>query len=433
MQPVKEKIKGIKYSLAFEVESADVEAELEKQLLKFAETHEEKGFRKGHVPLSVIRSKYENHFLNDTLNDTINKCMNEYYKAKNINPAAMPNIKIDNFVRGEKLKFSAEFEIVPEIKPIDFSKITIEKQVAKAGDKEINDSLKNIAESRYTLSEITEDRKTKKGDTVDINFVGSIDGVEFKGGKGDNYPLELGSGTFIPGFEDQLIGHKKGDNIDVNVEFPKDYGSKELAGKKALFKVKINSLKEKNIPEINDDFAKSLNRKDLADLKTYIKELLENTYETSSKNLMKDALLDKLTDEKVDIPESLVNQEVEYMLYQFKASSAQKLDEKAENKKRDEFKKDAIQRVKLGLILADVGKRENIQVDRADINNAIMQETYKYPTQSQQIIDYYSKNKQAEDMLKAEIFENKVLDLILSKVKTKEKSVDPSALTRKVK
>ena len=227
MQPVKEKIKGIKYSLAFEVESADVEAELEKQLLKFAETHEEKGFRKGHVPLSVIRSKYENHFLNDTLNDTINKCMNEYYKAKNINPAAMPNIKIDNFVRGEKLKFSAEFEIVPEIKPIDFSKITIEKQVAKAGDKEINDSLKNIAESRYTLSEITEDRKTKKGDTVDINFVGSIDGVEFKGGKGDNYPLELGSGTFIPGFEDQLIGHKKGDNIDVNVEFPKDYGSKE--------------------------------------------------------------------------------------------------------------------------------------------------------------------------------------------------------------
>ena len=431
MQSVKEKIKGIKYELSFEIPVDEFEAKLTAQLEEFAKNHEEKGFRKGHVPMDVIRQKYEGHFVGDVINGLINDTLVKYCEDKKINPATAPNVQVDSFVRGEPLKFSANFEILPEIKDIDFSKISVEKKVAKATDKEVDEAIQNIANSRYSVEEIETDRKTKKGDIVDINFVGSVDGVEFEGGKADNYPLELGSGAFIPGFEDQLIGKAKGDDVDVNVEFPKDYGHEKLAGKKALFKVKINAIKEKKIPAIDDQLAKDLKRKDLADLKSYVKELLEQNYEAASKNLMKDEVLDKLADEKIDVPESLVNQEVEFMFAQYKqANPSEKMDEKAEAKKKDELKKQATSRVKLGLILADVGKKEAVKIEQNEIQQAIMQEAMRYPTQAQQIIEYYSKNPQATESIKAGIFEDKVLNTIIAKVKTKEKTVAPSELMK---
>lgn len=430
MQPVKEKIKGIKYDLSFELDTKNFEKELDFKLQDFAKDHSEKGFRKGHVPLSVIKTKYENHFINDVLNEMINKTLQEYCSDAGISFATSPNVKIDEFVRGKNVKFSANFEILPKVKEIDFGKITLEKQIAKAGDKEIDEAIKNIANSKAKLVEVKENRKTKKGDNVDIDFVGSVDGVEFEGGSAKNYLLELGSGSFIKGFEEQLEGYNIKDEVNVNVVFPKDYGKAELANKKALFKVKINAIKEKIIPVIDDNFATELNRKDVADLKIYIKELLENNYETYSKNLMKDELLEKLSEEKIETPEVLVTQEIEYMLYQFKTTSSVKMDTKTEEKKKDEFKKQAISRVKLGLILAEVGKKEKIQIENNEIQNAIIQEAMKYPSQSKQIFEYYTKNPQAQDAIKAGIFEDKVLDFILSKVKIKEKQVEPNVLLK---
>ncbi len=431
MQPIKEKIKGIKYELSFEIPTDVFEAKLNEQLTEFAKNHEEKGFRKGHVPMDVIKSKYENHFIGDVINTLINETLVSYCEEKKINPAVAPQVKVDSFVRNEPLRFSADFEIIPEIKDIDFSKISVEKKIAKAGDKEIDEAIKNIANSRYTIEEISENRKTKKGDIVDINFVGSVDGVEFEGGKADNYPLELGSGAFIPGFEDQLVGKSKGDDVDVNVEFPKDYGHEKLAGKKALFKVKINAIKEKKVPVIDDKFAVDLKRKDLSDLKSYVKELLEQNYVAASKNLMKDEVLDKLADEKIDVPESLINQEVGFMFNQYRQANPQeKFDEKSEAKKKDELKKQAVSRVKLGLILADIGRKNQIKIEQNEIQNAIMQEAMKYPNQAQQIFEYYSKNPQAAEGIKAGIFEDKVLDIILSKVKTKEKEVSAADLMK---
>ncbi len=423
MKVAKEKIKGLKYNLAFVIPSDDFEKSLEAQIIEFAQNHKEKGFRKGHVPVDVIKSKYENHFINDVLNNVVNKSVNEYCVDKKITPIHNPKLTIDEFVRGKDIKFSVEFEVLPEIKDIDFSKITLTKKVATATDKEVMDSLKNIAESRHTLKDVAEKRQTKKGDVVDINFVGFVDGVEFKGGKADNHMLELGSHSFIDNFEDQLLKHNVGDELEVNVKFPKDYGETSLAGKKALFKVKINAIKEKVVPELNDDFAKELKRKDLADLKTYIKELLEKNYETSAKNIMKNDLLEKLGSESIDVPEILVEQELDYMMYQFK-----NLDKKEQDKKKDELKKQAISRVKLGLILAEVGKREKLQITDADIQNAVMQEAMKYPIQAQQVFEYYTKNQNALETLRAGAFEDKVLDFILSKVSIKEKVVDAKDL-----
>lgn len=430
MQPTKEKIKGIKYELSFEIPTEEFETKLNEQLTEFAKTHKEKGFRPGHVPMEVIKQKYEGHFIGDVINTLINDTLSSYWKEHDITPATQPNVKVDSFVRNEPLKFSADFEILPAIKDIDFSKITLEKKVAHATDKEINESLENIAKSRYTTEPVSSDRKTKKGDIAVIDFEGFEGGKAFEGGKGENYPLELGSNTFIPGFEDQVIGHAKGDSFDVNVEFPKDYGHEKLAGKPAVFKVKINDIKEKKIPEINDAFAVELKRKDLADLKSYIKELLEQNYETSSKNMMKDELLDKLADEKIELPESLINQEVEYMFHQFQHTTSEKLDEKAEKKKKEELKKQAEGRVKLGLIIADIGKKEKIEITQNDIQQAIMAEAMRYPQQAGQIFEYYQKNQSAMEAIRANVFEEKVLDLILSKVKTKEKEVPATEFTK---
>ncbi len=426
MKVAKEKIKDLKYNLAFVVSSDDFEKELETQILDFAQNHKEKGFRKGHVPVDVIKSKYENHFINDVLNSIVNKSVSEYCKDKKITPVSNPKLTVDEFVRGKDIKFSVEFEILPEIKDIDFSKITVTKKIAIATDREVNDSLKNIADSRHTLKDVVEKRVTKNGDVVDINFVGSVDGVEFKGGKADNHMLELGSHSFIDNFEDQLLKKNVGDELDVNVKFPKDYGEASLAGKKAVFKVKINAIKEKIVPEINDEFAKQLNRKDLADLKIYVKELLDKNYETTAKNIMKSDLLEKLGSESFDVPEVLVEQELDYMMYQFK-----NLDQKAQDKKRDELKKQAVSRVKLGLVLAEIGKKEKLQITEQDIQNAVMQEAMKYPTQAKQIFEYYTKNQNALETLKAGAFEEKVLDFILGKVTVKEKKVDPKDLIEK--
>ncbi|MGN0929136.1 MAG: trigger factor [Alphaproteobacteria bacterium] len=430
MQPTKEKIKGIKYELSFEIPTEEFETKLNEQLTEFAKTHKEKGFRPGHVPMEVIKQKYEGHFIGDVINTLINETLSNYCKEHKITPAIQPNVKVDSFVRNEPLKFSADFEILPIIKDIDFSKITLEKKVAHATDKEIDESIENIAKSRYTTESIKTERKTKSGDIAVIDFEGFEGGKPFEGGKGENYPLELGSNTFIPGFEDQVIGHSKGDSFDVNVEFPKDYGHDKLAGKPAVFKVKINDIKEKKIPEINDAFAVELKRKDLADLKSYVKELLEQNFETASKNMMKDELLEKLSDEKIELPESLINQEVEYMFHQFQHTTSEKLDEKAEKKKKDELKKQAESRVKLGLIIADIGKKEKIEITQNDIQQAIMAEAMKYPQQAGQIFEYYQKNQSAAEAIRANIFEEKVLDLLLSKVKTKEKEVPSTEFTK---
>ncbi len=430
MQPTKEKIKGIKYELSFEIPTEQFEEKLTEQLTEFAKTHKEKGFRPGHVPMNVIKQKYEGHFIGDVINTLINETLSNYCKEKAINPATQPNVKVDSFVRNEPLKFSAEFEILPKIEDIDFSKITLEKKIAHAGDKEIEETLTNIANSRYTSESITENRKTKKGDIAVIDFDGFDNGKAFEGGKGENYPLELGSNSFIPGFEDQVIGHSKDEEFDINVEFPKDYGHQALAGKPVVFKIKIKDIKEKKIPEINDALAVELKRKDLADLKQYIKELLEQNYETASKNMMKDELLDKLSNEKIELPESLVNQETDFMFHQFQHSTTEKLDEKAEKKKKEELKKQAENRVKLGLILADVGQKEKVEISQNDIQQAIMNEAMKYPTQAGQIFEYYQKNPSATEAIRAGIFEDKVLDIILSKVKTKPHEVPSTEFTK---
>ena len=432
MPITKEKIKGIKYELAFEVSKEDFESRLDNLLAQFAKTHKEHGFREGRVPMDVIRSKYERHFIGEAMDAIVNETLSSYFKDKDISPAAQPSVNVDSFVRGGALKFSAAFEILPAMKEIDFSKITLEKLVAKASDKDVDEAIGNIADSRHTSEEVKEDRKAKKGDIAIIDFEGFVEGKAFDGGKGADYPLELGSGAFIPGFEDQLVGRRKGEDVEVNVSFPKDYGHAALAGKKARFKVFVKALREKIVPTIDDALAKELKRENLADLKKYVRGLLEKNYDDRAKNLMRDRLLDELAKERVEVPESLVVREVDYLFGEHsRVHDHGALGEKEIKKEKDELGKQAESRVKLGLIIAEAGRRGNVSVSDDDMQQALLAEAMRYPDRAQQVFEYYSKNQGAREALRAGLYEDKVVDLILSKARIKEKSVDAKELMKK--
>ena len=307
--------------------------------------------------------------------------------------------------------------------------------MADVPEEEVEKALKYIVSSRRETSKIEdENHQAQKGETLVIDFVGSINGEEFQGGKGNDYPLELGSNTFIPGFEDQLVGCKVNDKIDVNVKFPEDYHAKNLAGKDAVFAVTVKEIRQPKDIEVNDEFAKSVGSKSLEDLKDSIRKRIINDYENASRLKLKRTLLDRLDETyNFEVPESLVEEEFKAIEAQYKrAKELNQLDEHEKNTPEDElmkeYKKIASRRVKLGLLLSEVGSEAKVTVSADDLNKAIMKEAQKYPGQEKVVFDFYLKNAKAVEALRAPVFEEKIIDFVLAKAKVNEKKVSVEEL-----
>ena len=323
---------------------------------------------------------------------------------------------------------------MPEIKVGDFSKITLNKYVAKVPAEEIEKAVKYMTDSRRDSAKVEEDRTTKKGDIAVIDFVGSIDGVEFQGGKGSSYPLELGSNSFIPGYEDQLIGKKAGETVEVKTSFPADYHAKDLAGKEALFVTTIKEIREYKPVELNDEFAKSMGAKDVADLKSKIESRILEVYNATSRIKLKRDLLDALDKEySFEVPQKLIDAEYAAIEKQYQDAKAKnQLDES--EKARDEkdvlaeYKEIALRRVKLGLLLSEIGADAKLQLSADDVNKAIMNEAKRYPGQEKMVLEYYVKNKDAVEALKAPAYEEKIVDYVLEKANVADKEVSVEEL-----
>ena len=428
------KVKGLKREFKVVIPAKDMEKIVEAKLDELAKTTKLPGFRPGKAPKAMLKQKYRANVLGDALDEAVNKATTDIIKDKKLNIAMFPDVKITKFEDGKDIEFDMNVEILPEIKLGDFSKIELEKPVAEVPEEEVMKTLEYIAQSRRENKKVEENRATKKGDVAVIDFAGSVDGEEFQGGKGANYPLELGSGSFIPGFEEQLIGKKVGDEVDVKVKFPATYHAKDLADKDAVFAVKINELREPVAVKIDDEFAKSLGEESLAKVKESIKSRISGDYENATRMKLKRTLLDILDKEyKFELPESMVEQEYKGIVDSYEqAKKHNQLDEsekaKSSNELLAEYKDIAARRVKLGLLLAEVSKLEKITVSPDDVNKAIMKEAQKYPGQEKAVFDYYLKNKQAIESLKAPIMEEKIVDNILGKVKLKDKKVSVEEL-----
>jgi len=434
MKALEEKSKGLTKKYQVVIEAADFEKEVQERINRLAKNAKLPGFRPGKAPMAMLQQKYRANVLGETLDFVVQKAVSDVIKENNLRVAMEPEIKLGKFEDGKDIELTMEVETLPEIKLGDFSKIKLEKLTAEVPEDEINKSLEYVAQSRRETETVTEDRPSQKGDIIVIDFTGSIDGVEFKGGKGTDYPLELGSHSFIPGFEDQLEGKKKGDKVDVRVTFPKDYHAKDLAGKDAVFATTIKELKVLKKIEINDEFAVSLGEKDLASLKEKVAARIKEDYENASKMKLKRALLDVLDKEyKFEVPAKLVDAEYDGIVKQYEhAKEHNELDEYEKSKdEKDllkEYKGIAERRVKLGLILSEVGVQEKIQIAPDDINKAIMSEARKYPGQEKAVFDFYLKNKNAVEALKAPVMEEKIVEHILSKVQITEKTVSVKEL-----
>lgn len=435
MKVTEQKAEGLKKKYQVVIEHKDFEEKVEQKLNDVAKNVKLPGFRPGKAPKEMLKQKYRTSVMGEALDEIVREAADHIVKDNKLKLALRPNISITKFDEGKDIEFDVEAETLPEIKVGDFSEIKVEKLMAEVPAEEVEKALQYIVSSRRETAKIEDAaHQAAKGDTLIIDFVGSIDGVEFPGGKGNDYPLELGSGTFIPGFEDQLIGAKAGDKVEVKVKFPEDYHAKELAGKDSVFAVTVKEMREPKAVELNDEFAKSIGEESLDSLKESIKNRIKADYENTSKLKLKRNLLDKLDEAyKFDVPESLVEEEFKSIEAQYKrAKELNQLDEHEKNTPEEElmkeYKKIAERRVKLGLLLSEVGAEAKVTVTADDLNKAIMNEAKKYPGQEKAVFDFYLKNAKAVEALRAPVFEEKIIDFVLEKVKVEEKTVSVEEL-----
>ncbi len=434
MNVKEEKTKGLVKKYTVTLAAEDFANNVNKKLEQVAKNIKLPGFRAGKAPKSMIEQKYRPSVLGEVLDDMIRDATNKVISDNKLRPAVTPDINIVSFEDGKDIEFTIEAEVLPEITVGDFSKISLNKYVAKVPAEEVEKAIKYMADSRRDSVKVEEDRETKNGDIAVIDFVGSVDGVEFQGGKGNAYPLELGSGSFIPGYEEQLIGKKVGETIDVKTTFPAEYHAKDLAGKEALFVTTIKEIREYKQTEVNDEFAKTMGANDLADLKAKIEARISDDYNSTARIKLKRDLLDALDKEyNFEVPQKLIDAEYEAIEKQYKDAKAKNMLDEAE-KSRDEkdvlaeYKEIALRRVKLGLLLSEIGNNAKLSLTAEDVNNAIMNEAKKYPGQEKMVFDYYVKNKQAVEAIKAPAYEEKIVDYILSQAKLTEKEVSVEEL-----
>lgn len=422
----KEKIKDLHYSVSGKIAASDIQKAADEVLTEFGKTAKMAGFRPGHIPLSVLRQKYNASAYGEAIDKALNKDLNDYLADKKIRLAGQPKVDLDGWEIGKDVEYSLEFDILPTLPEIDLEKITVTKKVAKLDEKEVTTALENIRKSRSIAEKQDEKYKAKSGDVAVIDFKGFIGKDAFEGGAATKHHLILGSGSFIPGFEDQVIGHKAGDKFDVNVKFPTDYHAENLAGKDARFEVLVHEVRKHILPEMNDELAKQVGQESVEKLKEHIREIINAQYAEAAQQEMRTELLDVLADKvKLSLPGTLVEQELEMA----KREHEHHNEEHGHDHKWDEKKerKDAERRVKLGLILAEWGSQNKVEVTRDDLQQAIWAEASRYPD-PKQIFEIYNKNQNAVAMLRGILFERKALDAMLTHVKTKEKTVPADEL-----
>ena len=422
----KEKIKDLHYSVNGKIDANDLQKIADEVLTEFGKTAKMAGFRQGHIPLSVLRQKYNASAYGEAIDKALNNDLNAYLEEKKIRLAGQPKIDLDGWEIGKDVEYSMEFDILPTLPEIDLEKISVVKKVAKLDEKEVEKALENIRKARSVAEKQDEKYKAQNGDVAVIDFKGFIGDEAFEGGEASKHHLILGSGAFIPGFEDQIIGHKSGDKFDVNVKFPKEYHAENLAGKDARFEVLVHEVRKHILPELTDELAKEVGHESVEKLKEHIRKIISEQYDEAAQRDMRNELLDILSDKvKLDLPETLVEQE----LAMAKSEHDHHNEEHGHDHKWDEKKekKEAERRVKLGLILAEWDTQNKVEVTRDDLQQAIWAEASRYPD-PKQIFEFYNKNQNAVVMLRGMLFERKALDAMLSHVKQKEKSVPAEEL-----
>ncbi|MFN3280297.1 MAG: trigger factor [Tabrizicola sp.] len=429
---------GLKRGYTITVTAAELDAKVQEKLLEAQPEVEIKGFRKGKVPLAILKKQFGTRLLGDAMQDAIDAAMKDHFDKTGDRPALQPEVRMvggETWKEGQDVVVEMTYDALPPIPEVDASKLKLERLIVKADDKAIAEALENLAKSAQSFEDRKKGAKAKEGDQVVIDFKGSVDGELFEGGSAEDFPVVLGSKSFIPGFEDQLVGAKVGDEVSVNVTFPENYGAKHLAGKAAVFACTVKAVKEPKPAEINDELAKRFGAEDLAALKAQIAERLEAEYKGAARAVLKRSLLDQLDGMvKFDLPARLVEAEANQIAHQL--WHEEHPDEHGHNhghiETTDEHKKLAERRVRLGLLLAEIGRKAEVTVTDAEMTQAVLAAARQYPGQERQFFEFVQKNQQMQQQLRAPVFEDKVVDHLVGLAGVTEKEVSKEQLQKAV-
>jgi len=429
---------GLKRGYTITVTAAELDARVHAKLLEAQPEVEIKGFRKGKVPLAILKKQFGTRMVGDAMQEAIDTAMKDHFDATGDRPALQPEVKMvggETWKEGQDVVVEMSYDALPPIPELDASKLALDRLIVKAGDTDIAEALENLAGTAQSFDDRKKGSKAKDGDQVVIDFKGSVDGELFEGGSGEDYPLVLGSNSFIPGFEAQLVGAKVGEEVSVNVTFPETYGAKHLAGKAAVFACTVKAVKEPTPAAVDDELAKKFGAEDLAALKTQIAERLESEYKGAARAVLKRSLLDQLDGMvSFELPANLVEAEAGQIAHQL--YHEEHPEDHGHNhgaiETTEEHKTLAIRRVRLGLLLAEIGRKAEITVTDAEMTQAVLAAARQYPGQERQFFEFVQKNQQMQQQLRAPVFEDKVVDHLVSMAKVSDKEISKEELQKAV-
>ncbi len=440
--------KGLKREFEITVPAKIIEEKLLKRLETIGKKVKMPGFRPGKIPLPLLKQRYKSDALSEVLQECVDTAVEKVLKDNKLKPALKPEVNLIKFEDGSNLDFAMKMEILPTVGDIKLDNLSFDKIVVKIPDTQVTEFIEKIAKQNRETKPIKQTRKTQKGDIVIIDFAGFVGKTAIEGGAAKHHALELGSGSFIPGFEDQLIGQNKGDIVDVHVTFPEAYHDDRYANKAAIFAVTIHDIHEAVPVVIDQALADKIGFKSVDEMKEWVEKSIGKTYDSQSYLNTKRHVLDSLAERFVfEVPQNMVNFEFENIWAQLcreigvdqgDAANANAKDKKtfeeatgkSEKELREEYQIIAERRVRLGILLAEIGNKNKITVSNQELSNALLARAREFPGQEKEVYEYYKSNESALASLRAPIFENKVIDYILSISKVNEKTMSPEAFEK---
>lgn len=438
MQVTQTLTEGLKRGYTITITAAELDAKVTEKLLEAQPEVEIKGFRKGKVPMAMLRKQFGARVLGDAMQEAVDGAMNDVLAQSGDRPALQPKIEMqggEGWKEGDDVVVNVSYEALPTIPAVDLKGLKLDRLVVKAEEAAVTEALENLAKNAQSFDDRKKGSKAKDGDQVVIDFEGFLGDEPFEGGKGEEYPLVLGSNSFIPGFEAQLVGAKAGDDVTVTVTFPEAYGAAHLAGKEATFKCHVHAVKAPKAAEINDELAQKFGATDLAALTAQVSERLEAEYKGAARAVMKRGLLDALDAQvKFDLPPTLVEAEAHQIAHQLWHEEHPEVHDHHHGaiEPTDEHLKLAERRVRLGLLLAELGRAEKIEVSDAEFTQAVLNQARQYPGQERAFFEFVQQNAQMQQQLRAPIFEDKVIDFIVAGAEVTEKTVTKEELQKAI-
>ncbi len=430
MQIVETSNEGLKRAYSVKIPASDIAAKVEGEVKRIAPQVRMPGFRPGKVPANLVKKMHGPSLHQDALNTTIREAMDKLVTEQKLRPAMQPEVTLgDGYEQGKDVELSVSLEVLPQVAAPSLDGLKLAKLTVPVADAEVDEAVAKIAEGQKSFVEAKKTKKAENGDQVVCNFVGKRDGVEFDGGKAEDQAIELGAGRLIPGFEDQLVGVKAGDEKVITVTFPEDYPAAELKGKVATFDITVHAVKVPGETKIDDDFAKNLGLSDLEQLKGLMRGQLEKELSGLTRTQMKRALLDQLAaGHDFDVPPSMVEAEFAQIWQQLMQEASREEDAEAALKEieaeKDDYRAIAVRRVRLGLLLSEIGQANGVEVSNQEMSMLVQQAAQQYrPEDRQRFMEYVQQDPMAAAQLRAPLYEDKVVDFLFDKAEVTEREV----------